>query len=131
MFFNSSLYSLYIDHNLECSPISNYTICGNSSFTNSKSFRCSLNKENIFQGHRVLGEITHPVTAGCSCNNLCANINGCSQQQDPAEINPETTLIPFTQGEINIALIGVEIDHINNFGKQSQCEAVLLAPCKH
>lgn len=79
----------------------------------------------------MLVEITHPVTGGCCSFNLCANINGHSQQTDPAEINPETTLIPFTQEEINIALVGAEIDEINDSGKQSQCEAALLAPYKH
>lgn len=71
----SSLYSLYRDHHLECSPRRNSTICGNGSVINSKSFRWSLNKRNIFQGHHVLGEITHPVTAGCRSGNLCAHIN--------------------------------------------------------
>ncbi len=76
----------------------------------------------------MLAEITHAVTADCCSFNLCANINGHSQQSDPAEINPETTLIPFTLEEINITPVGVEIDKINDFGKQSQCEAALLAP---
>lgn len=49
----------------------------------------------------------------------------------PGEINPETTLNPFTQGEINMALFGVAIDKINDFGKQLLCEAVILAPSKH
>lgn len=31
-------------------------------------------------------------------------------KQDPAEINLKITLIPFTQEEINIALVGVEVD---------------------
>lgn len=57
----------------------------------------------------MLGEITHSVTAGCCSDNLCANINGYSQQRDLAEINPETTLIPFTQEKINTAQAGVEI----------------------
>lgn len=77
----------------------------------------------------MLGEITHPVAAGRHSGDLCANINGRSQQQDPAEINPET--IPFTEEEIKIALVGVENDKINDFGKQSQREAVLMAPCTH
>lgn len=95
--------SMYRDHHLERHTISNSTICANSSVINSKSFWCSLNKENIFQGHHVLGEITHPVTTGCCSGNLCANISGDSQPQDRAEINPEITLIPFTQKEINTA----------------------------
>lgn len=106
----SPLYSLYRDHHLECSPIRNSAISSNRSVINSKSFQCSLNKEKIFQGHCVLSEITHPVTVMCCSGNLYANINGYTQQQDPAEINPETTLIPFTQEKIKIVLVGVEIN---------------------
>lgn len=62
------------------------------------------------QGHHVLNKITHPVAVSCCSGNLCANINGQSQQQDTAEINPETTLIPLTQEEINIALVCVKVD---------------------
>lgn len=76
----------------------------------------------------MLGEIKHPVTAGCSSLNLCANINGYSQQRHPGEIDPGTTLISFIQEEINIALVGVLIDTINDFGKQSQYKVVLLPP---
>lgn len=79
----------------------------------------------------MLGEIKHPVSVACSSFNLCANINGQSQQQEPAEINPETTRISFTQEEINISLVGAAIDKINDSGKQSQYEAALLAPYKH
>jgi len=76
----------------------------------------------------VLGEITHAVTLGCCSRNLCAYINGPSQQQDPAEINLGSTLIPFTQEEINIALVGAEVNKINDFRNQYQCETVSLTP---
>lgn len=88
-------------------------------------------RKNIFQRHHVLSKIIHPMTAGRCSVNLCVNINEHSKQQHPAEINPETTLIPFTQEEINTALVGGEIDKINDIAKQLQCEAVLLAPYKH
>lgn len=100
--------SLNRDHHLECSPISNSAICGNGSVINSKSVLFPKQRKHI-QGHHVLRKITHPVAVSCS-GNLCANINGHSEQQDPAEINPETTLIQFTQEEINIALVGVKVD---------------------
>ena len=91
---NAAWCSLCRDPHLERSPISNSAVCDNGPVINSKSFQCSLNKETMFQGRRVSGEITRPAIGGAAAEaNLCAHINWL---QAPAEINLQTTLIPST-----------------------------------